>query len=142
MYFSNNGADSGLRIVDVNGDGLPDLIYGWGDSDANAHYDAWLNNGHGWTEDTAWDPPTTFVNSILPSDPGVRIADVNGDGLPDLLQGWNVRRRISSRHSQCVIGCNLFIALLASVFHRRPLPVALGHLAYERLVAEHKAGCR
>ena len=89
MYFSNNGADSGLRIVDVNGDGLPDLIYGWGDSDANAHYDAWLNNGHGWTEDTAWDPPTTFVNSILPSDPGVRIADVNGDGLPDLLQGWS-----------------------------------------------------
>ena len=42
-------ADPGVRIADVNGDGLPDILQGWTDSAENSHYDAWLNTGHGWT---------------------------------------------------------------------------------------------
>jgi RHS repeat-associated protein len=82
VIFSNAGKDTGFRIADVNGDGLPDIIYGYTDG-ANVYHDAFINNGHGWTEDTSWNPPAVFSNSG--TDTGFRIADVNGDGLPDII---------------------------------------------------------
>ncbi len=85
VVFSRSGTDTGWRIADVNGDGLPDFIFGYQDSVPNFAYDAYINNGHGWTEDLSWNPPVTF--SQVGSDTGWRIADVNGDGLPDLIYG-------------------------------------------------------
>ena len=86
VAFSNYGGDNGVRIADVNGDGLPDILYGYEDSSGVAHYGAWINTGSGWVSSSTWDPPAVFSDNG--SDTGLRIADVNGDGLPDLIYGY------------------------------------------------------
>jgi RHS repeat-associated protein len=66
--------DNGVRVLDINGDGLTDLIHAG---------QVYLNTGAGWSADASWAPPVT----TLPSpDNGVRYADVDGDNLPDILQ--------------------------------------------------------
>ena len=87
--FETNGLDDGVRIADVNGDGLPDILSDWLDGNGVQHPDAWINNGHGWTEDKNWDPPVAFATGNGGVDEGTRIADVNGDGLPDILNYVN-----------------------------------------------------
>ncbi len=78
-----SGEDEGVRIEDINGDGLPDLVKGKGTSRTT-----WLNNGTNWIEDGSWKIPANavFVNGSG-SELGVRFADVNGDGLVDILKG-------------------------------------------------------
>jgi RHS repeat-associated protein len=72
--------DAGGRLVDLNGDGLPDLVCG------SASY---INDGTDWVANSAWNlaTSTTMVdpwgNTV---DGGIRFADVNGDGLPDMIQ--------------------------------------------------------
>ncbi|KAF0210168.1 MAG: hypothetical protein FD178_3700 [Ignavibacteria bacterium] len=84
-YFTDGtGQDKGLRIADLNNDGLPDLIQGYSPLPRKA----WLNNATGWREDSAWAPPMDFVDGSN-VDKGVQIADLNGDGLVDLLQATN-----------------------------------------------------
>jgi RHS repeat-associated protein len=82
-YFVASGfVDAGLRLVDVNGDGLADLVRA---NDSTKY--TYINNGSGWTHDADWDMPLSFVYSGIYSgkDPGLRMADVNGDGLIDVL---------------------------------------------------------
>jgi len=73
------GVDSGARFVDLNGDGLTDLIFA--KDGAKATY---LNTGSGWVLDARWNVPS---GDLMASgqDQGRRFADVNGDGLVDLL---------------------------------------------------------
>lgn len=78
-YFSENGDDMGYRVVDVNGDGRDDILESQG-----THRKAYINNGHGWTDTSAWYPPVLFANAAR-HDNGVRLADLNGDGLTDIL---------------------------------------------------------
>jgi YD repeat-containing protein len=80
-YFTDeSGFDKGLRIADLNNDGFPDLIQGWG-----GVRKAWINNGSGWDEDNIfWASPIDFVSSN--NDQGTRLVDFNGDGRVDLLQ--------------------------------------------------------
>ncbi len=77
------GEDEGVRLADVNGDGLVDILKGEG-SDQRT----WINNGQGWGEDTDWEIPelADFVTADDGDNKGVRVADVNGDGLPDLIR--------------------------------------------------------
>jgi len=78
--------DSGARIADVNGDGLPDIIRG----QFQNYFDAYLNTGSGWSQSTVWVPPLAFATSTG-LDTGTRIVDVNGDGLPEVIRsqdGW------------------------------------------------------
>ncbi|MBU0757621.1 MAG: VCBS repeat-containing protein, partial [Nanoarchaeota archaeon] len=79
-YFFDGSGDTGLRLVDVNGDGLPDLIKGTSS--------AWLNNGKGWTGNSQWVSPIDFINSSR-NDIGVRFVDINSDGLIDILKQDN-----------------------------------------------------
>ncbi len=83
--------DSGTRIVDLNGDGLPDLIYADRQSTGTIFTSAYRNTGTGWADYT-WNAnlPSTgsgYISGYNKADAGRRFIDVNGDGLPDLV--WN-----------------------------------------------------
>ncbi len=101
-YMGNSFISSSVEIADINGDGLPDLLrsledsgYGMqtttGNTTMNVEKIVYLNNGHGWTEDATWQIPTDFVKySDKSDDPQysspTRLADINGDGLLDIVK--------------------------------------------------------
>jgi hypothetical protein len=75
------GADSfGLAVADVNGDGKPDLIVTHSSypSSAPGTVSVLLGNGDG-----SFQPAMSFPAGPAPSN--VTVADVNGDGKPDLI---------------------------------------------------------
>jgi RHS repeat-associated protein len=84
------GFDRGTRIADLNGDGRPDLIRGYAEGWFSTRT-AWINSGAGgWVETKQFAPPSDFVKYYTTSgtvnDLGLRLVDLNADGLPDLLQ--------------------------------------------------------
>ncbi len=81
--------DYGVRFVDLNGDGLQDMVHSvyWSASDQPSK--AWLNTGSGWetTSTPEYEPPAAIVTKIGDQihDYGVRFVDLNGDGLQDMV---------------------------------------------------------
>lgn len=88
-------SDEGYRLVDINGDGLVDLLRKTGttytgDTSGNSIK---LNNGKlGWVNaGSPWLLPAATAYSALSSpinytqDSGMRFADANGDGLTDII---------------------------------------------------------
>ncbi len=77
--------DGGVRAADVNGDGLVDLVAGLQRPLVD---DNWvlLNDGAGWgnTPAPGWTLPHRFVVDDV--DQGMRLVDVNGDGLPEAIK--------------------------------------------------------
>lgn len=83
-HFTNNeGMDLGTRLADVNGDGKTDVV-----RSGDGIYQTYLNTGSGFATTTSWVPSIAFSTDI--GDPGTRLADINGDGLPDLLNSYVV----------------------------------------------------
>ncbi|HIH10616.1 TPA: hypothetical protein HA241_00320, partial [Candidatus Woesearchaeota archaeon] len=82
---TSTGSDRGVRLVDVNGDILPDILLAG--QDGGNYRNAWLNNGSGWSNSTLWIPPLNFTTPSN-ADNGVRFADVNGDGVIDLIEDF------------------------------------------------------
>jgi len=83
IYFTSDGGfDFGVRVIDVDGDGMQDIVQ----SREGMTAVVYINNGDGtsWTQDTAYTVPVNFVNASL-YDQGVRTFDVNADGLLDLV---------------------------------------------------------
>ena len=77
--------DLGVRILDLNGDGLQDMLES---SNFGASLKrAWLNNASGWIETSNWSPPIFFTTAAR-VDNGVRFADLNGDGLTDMIEDF------------------------------------------------------
>jgi hypothetical protein len=72
-------ADAGVRVVDVNGDGLPDVIQSFTSNTGVVTQNAYINTGNGLIASSTWNPPVSFVNyqQAPDGDYGVRIADVN-----------------------------------------------------------------
>ncbi|MBW3002960.1 VCBS repeat-containing protein [Candidatus Woesearchaeota archaeon] len=86
----HHDVDMGVRWVDVNADGLVDCvrstIY-----DEDEERDTYIHNGHGWSRDSDWQFPEIYFVSDYPDfkDNGVRLVDINGDGLPDIVPNDN-----------------------------------------------------
>ena len=113
-YYSHKpglASDNGLRFVDLNGDGLLDIVcanyWNYGDRDKSA----WINGyqidpqtNTQWQVSDAYRPPVHIVNyrggdDTYNGDNGVRFVDVNGDGLPDLIQAvrWGDKKNNSNK---------------------------------------------
>lgn len=91
--------DLGVRLIDINGDGLPDLVQSADDlsqNPADLHqlssvFRVYMNTGNGWSA------PYTFFNSLPPPfDQGYGSAghnnafgDFDGDGNTDILANFN-----------------------------------------------------
>jgi RHS repeat-associated protein len=75
VALTNPDAD----LVDINADGLPDVVY----TPENGQHRFYLNRGHGRWETQPILPQNSPAERL--SNPNVRMADVNGDGVVDLL---------------------------------------------------------
>lgn len=85
--YNDNG--KGFRLIDMNGDGLPDLLYNGGDN-GNNNLHVLLNTGSAFGPDILWGTKTSsYINSAK----GYRVADINGDGLPDFIYDDNSGNR-------------------------------------------------
>lgn len=85
---SRTGEDRGVRLVDINNDGLADIIRAFRDSDDTSLNKkiVYLNNGVNWATTTEWTIPFYFLDADAnPSDRGYRLGDINGDRLPDVV---------------------------------------------------------
>lgn len=80
LFADEDGIDLGTRLVDLNGDGLVDIVRAGRSGVNRAH----LNTGSGWATTTDFSAPYNF-STDYGGDTGVRLADINGDGLVDLL---------------------------------------------------------
>jgi enediyne biosynthesis protein E4 len=67
------------KLVDLNGDGLPDLYVS---NDFEDLDQLWFNDGHGHFHLASWKAQREISNSAM----GFDVADMNGDGLPDLFE--------------------------------------------------------
>ena len=68
----------GAKLVDLNGDGAPDLYITNDFEDPDRLF---INDGHGNFRLAGWTAQRQLSNSSM----GVDVADVNGDGLPDIF---------------------------------------------------------
>ncbi|WP_440948216.1 FG-GAP repeat domain-containing protein [Methanosarcina sp. T3] len=68
--------------MDITGDGLVDILKGYFGSSGYVH-DAWINTGDGWEQDNSWNPPALIASYT--TNQGVQFADLNGDGLADIV---------------------------------------------------------
>ncbi|MBS3138793.1 VCBS repeat-containing protein [Candidatus Woesearchaeota archaeon] len=84
-YFTGeNGVDFGSRLIDINGDGMADIIRGWSTAGQPIERSAWVSTGSKWINmSLRWKPPLDF--KIAAGDAGVRLYDANGDGLIDII---------------------------------------------------------
>jgi hypothetical protein len=70
-----------VAVADVNGDGKPDLVVGNNCADSNCDGSVGVLLGKG---DGTFQPVVTYPTGALYA-PAVAVADVNGDGKPDVL---------------------------------------------------------
>ncbi len=85
-FVTASGDDRGARLVDMNGDGLADFAYGWESSSGTLSSGAYFNTGKGWQDAGAGYTPQLPLAKHGVDDLGIRLADVNGDGLVDAIK--------------------------------------------------------
>jgi hypothetical protein len=80
---ASNGQSQGARMVDVNGDGLIDVV------EANMYSKrVFVNTGSGWVQDTTWEFGEVQLTDNYNREIGTDFYDVDGDGLPDVVVNY------------------------------------------------------
>jgi YD repeat-containing protein len=79
-FKTGSNADNGVRFIDVNGDGLVDVVQHL--QSGGTINNSWINNGSGWTLNNSWVSPAPFASG---QNTARRLADVNADGATDIL---------------------------------------------------------
>jgi len=79
VTYSGGSYPDSITIADVNGDGKPDLVVATGSYTTIGNAAVLLGNGDG-----TFEPLLTFSSLEYGAD-AIAVADVNGDGRPDLL---------------------------------------------------------
>ena len=89
-YSSFIAGEQVSELVDINADGLPDLVQAYRPANGVETLNTWLNTGSAWSLDTAYTLPAVsyyFQDNGTPLFHG-RFADLNADGLPDLVHSY------------------------------------------------------
>ncbi len=81
--------DLGVRFVDLDKDGLMDLVQARQDENGAQIRKVFRNTGNGWEDVSggAWDLPTPLAKGDGSKSQGCQFIDMNGDGLVDLVRG-------------------------------------------------------
>ena len=111
--FPSGSFSGDYRVVDVNGDGLPDWMFNGNCAGISPVSTCFvLNTGTGWgAVDTHWTIPgemTIYQSPDLPRpwyERGVRFHDVNGDGLLDWIHSYCAGPFSSTPVARPEIGC-------------------------------------
>lgn len=74
--------------MDVNGDGMMDLVRVWRDSDSSVHATAYVSVGSAIDQVSFTSRVDTSLGVFSLADRGFLPVDVNGDGIQDLLHVW------------------------------------------------------
>ena len=61
-HAAGTAGTSTAELVDLDGDGLPDVVEAWRDAAGNDHHGAWLNTGAGFVPAPAWHLPDVLVD--------------------------------------------------------------------------------
>ena len=85
-HIINGVRDEGVRFVDINSDGLTDLVQSSNLSGVSTK-NVWINTGSNFVLNSSWSIPLHFVQNGV--DQGVRFVDINGDGFVDIVQSFN-----------------------------------------------------
>ncbi|NOU23906.1 MAG: hypothetical protein HOO90_00010, partial [Methylotenera sp.] len=99
-YFSGSTGDMGTQMIDINGDGLVDIVQlflspvGWYAGVPQRR--VYLNTGSSFIKSDSYTNslPDTYITGGSGTNMGTQLMDVNGDGLADIVQlflspvGW------------------------------------------------------
>lgn len=105
-----------LQWIDLNGDGYQDLTVFTTSSgrlwkrdsadeilggDASAVFINKGKNGPGWIRDDSYAFPEALmgVKDEKPKDIGRRLMDVNGDGVQEIVEAWDTKQSVLTRHT-------------------------------------------
>jgi hypothetical protein len=96
----------GAKFVDINGDGLNDMVWHivW---NGKTQKGAAINTGCGWKLDSAFSPLYSMAN-VGRKGSGVRFVELNGDGTIDMV--WNTEVSHNSQQKGATLGkMNYFV---------------------------------
>jgi hypothetical protein len=82
VFTSTGGRDRGVRLVDLDGDGVCELVVG--NPDERAVFRRISGRG-GWSRLPFALPPETSIVDAQGRDAGLRLVDINEDGHPDVV---------------------------------------------------------
>ena len=80
--------DRGVRLIDLHGTGLPDVIFSRDSGQTEHSAGAYTNTGNGWSPSVSGlEPPVAFASENITGNP-VQFFDIDGDGFTDLFYSY------------------------------------------------------